>query len=166
MKRRSRRQAIKGFIGYKKSPSKAFVATHMMYEDVSLMKDAKQAMASILKQVNNMINLLEGPVTEAAIEAALQPTFDLSQIFCPIDSGVLKESGYLIVETSGGKTTGEIGYSPLNEPPYGVYVHERTDLHHVFPTRAKWLEAAMNQDSGNWMGRLATAYRSAGVLQK
>lgn len=166
MKRPSRRRAIKGFIGYKKAPSQAFVAQHLLYEDVSMMTDARAAFASIANQINKTINALEGPVTQQAIAAALGPTFELSQLYCPIDSGAMKESGYLVVEQTGNGVTGEIGYAAGNDPPYTIYVHERTDLHHVQPTRAKWLEAAMNQDADNWLPRLAAAYSKAGVVTK
>lgn len=160
---RSRRHPVKAFVGYQRSPSKAFVEKHLLWQDISAMKDAREAMASIEKQFTKAINALEGPVTVEAIRYALQPAYDMSQVFCPIDTGVLKESGYLEVAETPRGPEGEVGYAKGNEPPYAIWVHERLDLHHVFPTRAKWLQAAMEQTIGSMMSRLFSYFKQAGV---
>jgi hypothetical protein len=91
--------------------------------------------------------------------AALEPTFEKSQVYVPKDTGDLADSGYLeVVKTSKGPVV-EIGYGRAGSPSYAVAVHERTDIQHQEPTRAKFLEAAVTEDLGEIRDRVYAGYR-------
>ena len=72
--------------------------------------------------------------------------FELSQMWCPVETGALKASGKIIENSLG---TYSIKYST----PYAVHVHEILGNRHEYPTRAKWLEDAaydiLNQYENN-----------------
>jgi hypothetical protein len=91
--------------------------------------------------------------------AALEPTFQLSQLYVPENTGALKESGYLRETSSRGKPRVEMGYGFGHQPPYAQIVHERTDIAHTYPTRAKYLQDALQEDLWGIQQRLATGYR-------
>lgn len=93
-------------------------------------------------------------MSEGAIRYALEAPFELSQKYCPKDTGRLVESGYLTVSASAWGPRGEVGYAPHNDPPYGIWVHERTDLHHKAPTRAKFLQAALEETQGQLLAKV------------
>ena len=61
--------------------------------------------------------------------------FELSQQWCPVDTGRLKNSGEIFKNSIG---TYSIRYST----PYAVYVHEIEENRHIAPTRSHWLEDA------------------------
>ncbi len=65
-----------------------------------------------------------------------------SQHFVPYDTGALHDSAY--VENVGGKgwrASIAVGY----DISYAIYVHERLDLKHLSPTKAKFLEDVIRQ---------------------
>lgn len=76
--------------------------------------------------------------------AALQPAYDKSQIYVPVDTGALKESGYLVAEHERGRVNVEIGYGRNGDPEYAVIVHEMPTPH-AAPTRDKFLQAAIDE---------------------
>ena len=61
--------------------------------------------------------------------------FNLSQTYCPVDTGTLKRSGHL---EKGSDNVIRIVY----DCPYATVVHESIDDAHIYPTRAKFLEDA------------------------
>lgn len=72
--------------------------------------------------------------------------FELSQLWCPVDTGALRASGKIVANSLG---TYSIKYSTS----YAVHVHEILENRHESPTRAKWLEDAaysiLNQYENN-----------------
>lgn len=91
---------------------------------------------------------------------ALTPTFELSQEYCPVGkTGNLKASGYLEAEAFRDGTRVEIGYGKNGFPEYAIFVHERTDAHHEPPTKAKFLEDAINEDFFNLQDRIVQGLR-------
>lgn len=63
-----------------------------------------------------------------------------SMMYCPIDTGALRASAKLKV-LGGGFVVSYGG----NKAPYAPYVHQIEDRHHKYPTRAKFLEAAVQE---------------------
>lgn len=61
-------------------------------------------------------------------------TFEIAQMWCPVETGTLKASGKLKLLKTGAKIT----YTE----PYAPYVHEIVTNYHRNPTRAKWLQDA------------------------
>lgn len=91
------------------------------------------------------VNQLEGFLPEDML-AALEPTFDKSQELVPVDTGDLKDSGYLEVEAFRGNVRVEMGYGRNNFPDYAIFVHENLEARHAAPTQAKFLEQPVNED--------------------
>jgi len=103
-----------------------------------------QQMKSVIKNMEAFIAHIEG-VTPEILEHALIPAFVLSQKYVPERTGKLKKSGYLRKRTFRGNPQVEIGYGLGGRPHYAALVHERLDFYHKPPTRAKFLEAALNE---------------------
>lgn len=61
--------------------------------------------------------------------------FKLSQKYCPVDTGRLKESGRIEYLDGGG-------FRIIYDCDYSVYVHEVMEYKHVYPTKSKFLEDA------------------------
>lgn len=89
---------------------------------------------------------------------ALEPTFQISQDWCPVDTGDLKASGYLAVTEYRGKPRVEIGYAKGGTPWYAEQVHEDVEMQHTPPTRAKWLQQAVMFDLNGIWHRLGLGY--------
>lgn len=118
---------------------------------------AREQMAEIIRRYRNLINRLK-TVTPEAMEEALQPVYDKSQEYCPVDTGALINSGVVeITKTSGGKTVGYIKYGDA-VAWYAAIVHERMDLNHEPPTRAKFLQSALEEEFDNFLVTLALRY--------
>ena len=92
---------------------------------------------------------------------ALQPTFDKSQIYCPVMTGELRSSGYLEVTSYRGSPRVEMGYAKGGNPRYAVYVHENVEAKHEPPTQAKFLQRAMEEDLPQMYYRLGEGYKGA-----
>lgn len=118
---------------------------------------ASRGMANVLKNYERLIGNIEEATPEILYEA-LEPTFKKSQDYCPKDTGELVESGYLEIVTFRKQPRVEIGYGKGGEPEYAVRVHENTEWRHKSPTRAKWLQAALEEDAQAIRGRVIRAY--------
>jgi len=92
--------------------------------------------------------------TAPIVVDALKPTFEKSQKYCPKDTGDLVSSGYLESRKFRGNVVAEIGYARGNKPSYAIYVHEMLEYRHKAPTRAKFLEAAIDEDLSDIQGRI------------
>lgn len=104
------------------------------------------AFGEIVEGFNEFCDNLEQKVLPEAMYDALEPTFDLSQVYVPKDTGELAESGFLDITRKGkGGAQVEIGYG-RGGAPYAVYVHEMVNISHEAPTRSKYLEAALDED--------------------
>lgn len=106
-------------------------------------------------------DLFEGALSEEIMMDALQPTFETSQLYCPVDTGELKASGYLEPNGTKGKPRVEIGYGFGGHPDYTVYVHEMTWIAHAPPTQAKFLQKAVLEDLDGVFQRLQRGYQRA-----
>lgn len=97
-----------------------------------------------------------------ATKIALMPTFAKSKIYCPKKTGALVFSGYLeivgrMAHVFGGITpVVEMGYGKGNYPPYTMIVHETLEYYHKPPTRAKWLQVALQEDQSKILPRIAS----------
>lgn len=121
---------------------------------------AKAAQASakmITDKLSKILQSFKG-VAEPAMMEALEPTFQITQDWCPTATGKLKSSGYLAVAEFRGEPRVEIGYGKGGVPEYAPLVHERVEVHHKAPTRAKWLEQGVLADTNGIMHRIQLAY--------
>lgn len=116
----------------------------------SQMKQIEDAIKSIVKQF--------GDATPELVLEAMKPTFEIAKEYCPKDTGALVDSGYL--ESVGTKTQPrvEIGFARGGQPFYAVLVHENMEMYHASPTRAKFLQAAIEEDMANIERRIYDNY--------
>lgn len=101
------------------------------------MELAERRLARIIKKI-------EGATPEALLYA-LEPMFDKSWMYTPVATGALKLSGELEAEQTRWGATAVIRYGADGDPKYTIFVHEMVEYQHAPPTRAKFLEAAMNE---------------------
>lgn len=124
-------------------------------------KDARASMAAVLANYNKFVRHVEN-VTPEILYAALEPTFQKSQEYCPTDTGAMKGSGYLEITAERGKPSVQIGYGFGGHPEYTATVHENLEYNHKAPTRAKWLQVALEEDEHQIQARIVSALRSVG----
>lgn len=115
-------------------------------------------MKVLTEELKDIFDQIEGASAEITKEA-LEPTFEKSKYYCPKDTEALVNSAYLEVNTFRGKPQVEMGYGRGGTPRYAPYVHEMTTYQHAFPTRSKFLEAAIDEDMAVLPTRLADGYR-------
>lgn len=91
----------------------------------------------------------------AAAAALYQEGFGvqaLAQEKCPVEFGRLRATAYTAPpEINGDEISVTVGFGT----DYGVYVHERTELHHNVG-EAKFLERAFDDRSSGYLDRLGT----------
>jgi len=112
------------------------------------------------EKILGILDFIEG-VTPDAIMYGLQPAYALSQELVPVHTGKLKASGFLEVIGSGSKKQVVIGYAKGNNPYYGLFVHEMTDIYHSHGTQAKFLSDAIDITEGKIEERIEYAMRKA-----
>lgn len=99
------------------------------------------------------------------LREALKPTLELAKKYCPYKTGALRNSGYIEVRHlgRGNGYQAEIGFGKNGKPSYTIHVHE-VDRYHAPPTRWKFLQIALVEDTPNIQRRLAEGVkRSSGV---
>lgn len=124
-------------------------------------KTARDGFKGVLANYINLVDHLHG-VSADVIYEALEPTYDKSQEYCPEDTGALKASGYIMVTDYRGTPTVEMGYGRGGTPDYAVTVHEDLEWRHKAPTRAKWLQVALEEDANEIQQRIVNGYKQAG----
>jgi glucose-6-phosphate isomerase len=107
-------------------------------------QDIRAQMETIEKNISAFFQQVTEETGEIILDV-LYPVFDQSQIYCPVKNGTLRDSGYLELKKSASGATVEMGYAKGGQPNYAVYVHEFTGFHHAAPTRAKFLQAALEE---------------------
>lgn len=121
-------------------------------------RDARASMAQVIANYRNFVHRLEVQVPEVLLKA-LEPTFQLSQTYVPEDTGALKASGYLFADGSVERPHVSMGYGANNSPPYAAKVHENMEFRHKSPTRAKFLQSAIEEDYNNILNRIVYQLR-------
>lgn len=137
----------------------ARISTNMEPSQAGYTRAIRAQMEQIERNLTEVIKQITEETPEILLEA-LEPTFRKSQLYVPVKTGELKQSGYLEVRKTASGATVEIGYGKGGRPNYAVYVHELTGYYHKPPTRAKFLQAAIEEDMDAIRDRLETAYRN------
>lgn len=137
----------------------ARINASMEPSQASYTRSIRSQMEQIEHNLTEVIRALAEETPEIIVKA-LRPTFRKSQRYVPVKTGELKASGYLEVKKSAAGATVEIGYGRGGHPNYAVWVHELTGYYHKPPTRAKFLQAALEEDMESIRSRLESAYRS------
>src|SRR5690348_6237242 len=100
-----------------------------------LQGEFQQSMRGVLMLMRVAFNAIDG-ATPGILAEVLEPTFEKSQVYCPVSSGRLKGSGYVVAEKAGNGAVAEIGYARDGDPDYAIFVHEMP-YDHAEPTRDK-----------------------------
>ena len=137
----------------------ARISTNMEPSQAGYTRAIRAQMEQIERNLTEVIKQITQETPEILLEA-LEHTFKKSQLYVPVKTGELKRSGYLEVKKTASGATVEIGYGRGGYPNYAVYVHELTGYYHKPPTRAKFLQAALEEDMDAIRDRLETAYRN------
>jgi hypothetical protein len=116
-------------------------------------------MAQVIRNYEGIIKQLHD-VTPDAVKNALEPVFNKSLEYVPYKSGVLSESAILEVEGTPGNVRGSITYGN-HSAWYAALVHEFVWLSHNPPTRAKYLQSALEEEIDSFLTSLAVDYASA-----
>ena len=122
-------------------------------------KAAQASANQITEALRKIIADFDGPLTIKAMKNALKPTLELAKSYTPIKSGRLRRSGFIESEVFRGRPRVVIGFAKGGNPPYADIVHERSDIVHVKPTRAKFLTVAVMEDLGGIKSRLQATYK-------
>ena len=120
--------------------------------------DARAAMRNIIRRYQRFVHNVEDAMPDAIFNA-LVPTYNKSQVYVPKDTGALADSGYLEITDFRGKPRVEIGYGGGGDPEYAVKVHETMEYRHKAPTRAKWLQIALEEDEQAIQQRIVAQLR-------
>jgi hypothetical protein len=126
------------------------------------MMEARESMAEVIKNYSDLIKHLKG-VTPEVLRNALEPVFDKSQEYVPQKTGALRASGELEVIGAMGSAhepEGSITYGN-SEAWYAALVHEYVWLNHEPPTRAKYLQSALEEEIDSFLSSLAVDYAMA-----
>lgn len=124
-----------------------------------------RAVRSSMRQVVENFKRIVAGIENASPDAlahAVAPIFEESQRLVPVDTGALRNSGF--VESGfarGGEAFVVVGYAKAGRPSYAALVHERVDVHHKSPTQAKFLEEAMNRGLDQILSRYVSFVRGA-----
>jgi hypothetical protein len=116
----------------------------------------KAQMRGITDNLNSFVEQLKNIAPEVIYEA-LQPTFELSQEYVPVLTGALKDSGFL--EQVEDRVY--IGYGYSGNPEYASVVHENLEWHHEPPTRAKFLQDALEEQNEEIEQRIIKGLKEA-----
>lgn len=119
----------------------------------------RAGMQNVLANYEAFVDHME-EVTPQILKEAMQPTLDKAVVYCPEDTGRLRKSAYLEVESRRGSHVVAIGFGKRGQPDYAVYVHEMP-YKHVAPTRAKFLQSAIQEDYKNFTLRVPMLIKQA-----
>ena len=85
---------------------------------------------------------------QAGLLEAGEFLLEKSQEIVPVDTGALRDSGFVDVRGSGFGSEVVVGYTK----EYAIYVHEDLRARHAFGTSAKYLERPMRQYAAKIQG--------------
>ncbi len=141
-------------IGYRRIPASTRAST------AAATRSVRAQFRQVERNLKELIASIES-ATIPAVRAGLKPIFKRSQELVPIDTGKLKQSGFLVVQrNSKRKIQAEVGYARRNRPNYAVFVHENQNMSHKAPTQAKFLERAIDEELPKARGRIVSYLRS------
>lgn len=146
-------------VGYVRLPSNVSEGSRA-YFNKAYTKSARESMEGIIRKIDGIFARAKAQLPEV-MEAVLEPTLGLSMVYCPVKTGKLLATAEIRSEVKGTKVRTSINYGGGNAVPYAAMVHERTDLNHASPTRAKFLQAALEEDADNFKDRIAFMMRIA-----
>jgi hypothetical protein len=118
---------------------------------------AKQVVIG-LKQIERAIKRHAPWIQDALLAALYEEALAIDALSVrevPVQHGVLKGSHFVAPSRSGTRSSVEVGYGT----DYAVYVHERLDMQHKAPTKAKFLQGPFEARKAGFASRLAKRTR-------
>jgi len=150
-------KASKLTVGYTRLPGRT--GSNQKQAGADFTRSVRDSMAVILARFQDLMGSMKSATPEA-LEEALLPTFEKSQLYCPVDTEALLSSGNLETGIDNtGMAFARISYGDNGAIHYAPIVHERTDLRHKSPTRSKWLQAAVEEDINKMRRRFTMALK-------
>lgn len=131
----------------------------MLPYEAGYIKQIRDQFNEILSNYTKIVTELQGQPSVEILYDALEPTFQLSQEYVPVDTGELKNSGFLEKDKGTKTPRVVIGYARAGAPHYAALVHERVDIPHKSPTKAKFLSSALLEDEANIEARIIRGYK-------
>lgn len=129
-------------------------------EEIGYVSSIRQQFDRVLQNYEDLVKGLR-EVTPEVLYEALEPTFELSQKYVPVDTGKLKASGFLEMDQNPRNPRVVMGYGRGGDPTYAASVHERVDYRHKDPTKAKYLLTAIEEDANEIQQRIIRGYKQA-----
>lgn len=117
---------------------------------------ARQGMDAVVANFNRFCDWMALEVAPEAMQEAVEPVMELSDHYAPKDTHAMVNSRYNAITKSRGKVRCEVGYNRYGEAPYTILVHEMPHFYHEPPTQYKFLERAMDEETPELVGRLAS----------
>ncbi len=151
MARPSRRRPVRFRPGVKRLTKKFLTTQHPA--TIGATQDLRKQFALVERRLASVINTIE-EATHEALDFALDPIFLQAHEWVPVDKGPLSESLYLETAQTAAGAFAEIGFGTGESASYAVIVHENLEVRHESPTRAKFLEAAINKHEKDVLPRL------------
>jgi len=118
----------------------------------------QKSMAAVNKNFAALIQTMTG-IAPDVLKQVLQPTLDLAQVYTPVDTGELVNSGRLRVTRTHQNPRVEIAFGG-GAVNYAALVHEKTEYWHEPPTRSKYLQTAMQETLDDMREVFANHYRT------
>jgi len=116
-------------------------------------------MNAILKEYRRWADHVKGQGAEVLREALMDTFFKARDVYTPIRTGDLRDSGFLEAGKSSSGSFVVIGFGRGGSPHYAALVHERTDFFHKPPTRSKFLQVALEEDANEIQARILKGYK-------
>jgi hypothetical protein len=120
-------------------------------------RSTRESMAAIIENYRSLVNAIRD-ATPQILHDIMEPVFDLSQLYCPVKTGKLQDSGRISAHETGTRVRVDISYGDGANVPYAAIVHERTELAHAPPTRSKYLQAALEESLDDIKEGIVQAY--------
>lgn len=118
--------------------------------------DARASMQDIVRKYQQVLRHMHG-VTPEILRQVMQPVFAKTQKYVPVDTSNLKSTGRLTIGVTRGRPSAVISYGGPGAR-YAAIVHERLDVRHKSPTRAKYISSAMEEEFPGVLVHLAFLY--------
>lgn len=151
MARPSRRRPVRFRPGVKRLTQKFLTTQHPA--TIGATQDLRKQFEVIERKLALVLNTIE-EATPEALDFALDPVFLQASEWVPIDKGPLSESLYLETQQTAAGAFAEIGFGTGESASYAVIVHEDLSLTHASPTKAKFLEHAIDKHERDILPRL------------
>ncbi len=132
--------------------------------EVGYIRSIRKQMDAIAGNIMKVIERIED-VTPEALIFGVQPIFDRSQELVPVDTGTLRDSGFIETRPTSEGVGVFVGYGRFGKPFYAGFVHERLDVRHAKGKQAKFLEAAVNEKINTFERRVALFMRRETGIQ-